>query len=338
VHFTFHIGIITSIIARFGGFTTSMHDRAAAAGFFNGIKEIMSDAHTEHQSFIRTPKQLVVAVAGFFLVIVIGIILLVSYATSGKLSGAGTESQSAEAVAERVRPVADAGFTLKDANAPKVLQAGQAVYSAVCAACHGTGAAGAPKMGDAGAWSARIGQGYDTLVQHAVQGIRAMPAKGGNPDLDDIEVARAVVYMANQGGAKFKEPQAPAAAPAAAATTAAMTMPAANAPAVAPAAQAAPAAASPAPSAAVPAVAADAGKALYSQTCVACHGAGIAGAPKFGDKAAWAPRLAQGKPALYEHAVKGFQGKAGMMPPKGGASASDDEVKSAVDYMASAAK
>jgi cytochrome c5 len=317
-----------------------MHDRAAAAGFFNGIKEIMSDAHTEHQSFIRTPKQLVIAVAGFFLVIVIGIILLVSYATSGKLTGAGTESQSAEAVAERVRPVADAGFTLKDANAPKVLQGGQAVYTSVCAACHGTGAAGAPKLGDAGAWSARIGQGYDTLVQHAVQGIRAMPAKGGNPDLDDVEVARAVVYMANQGGAKFKEPEAPAATPAAApaAQAAAMTVPAANAPALAPAAPAAPTGPAPAAPAAQAAVRADAGKTLYSQACVACHGAGIAGAPKFGDKAAWAPRLAQGKAVLYEHAVKGFQGKAGVMPPKGGSTAPDAEVHAAVDYMASAAK
>jgi cytochrome c5 len=307
----------------------------------------MSDAHTEHQSVIRTPKQLVVAVAGFFLVIVIGIILLVSYATSGKLTGAGTESQSADAVADRVRPVAEAGFTLKDVNAPKVLQGGQAVYTAVCAACHGTGAAGAPKLGDAGAWSARLAQGYDTLVQHALQGIRAMPAKGGNPDLDDVEVARAVVYMANQGGAKFKEPEAPAAAPAAApATTAAVTAPAEKAPGLAPAAPVATAtAASPGPSGSSAtagttqaAAGADAGKALYTQTCAACHGAGIAGAPKFADKAAWAPRLAQGKPALYDHALKGFQGKTGMMPPKGGSSAPDGDVKAAVDYMAAAAK
>jgi cytochrome c5 len=85
-------------------------------------------------------------------------------------------------------------------------------------------------------------------------------------------------------------------------------------------------------------LAADAGKNLYSTACVACHGAGIAGAPKFGDKAAWAPRVKQGSAALYEHAIKGFQGKAGMMPPKGGSSASDDEVKAAVDYMAAAAK
>lgn len=300
----------------------------------------MSDAnHSEHQSFIRTPKQLIGAVAGFFLVIVIGIILLVSFATNHPLAGAGSEAQNAEAVASRLRPVAEEGFALKDANAPKVLQNGQAVYTAVCAACHATGAAGAPKVGEAGAWAARIAQGYDTLVQHAVHGIRAMPAKGGNPDLDDVEVARAVAYMANQGGAKFKEPEAPAAAaPAAAAAAAAASVPAAPAAAAPAAAAPAPAPAA-APAAPAPAAAsADAGKTLYGSTCVACHGAGIAGAPKYGDKAAWAPRIAQGSNVLYDHALKGFQGKAGVMPPKGGSSAPDADVKAAVDYMVAAAK
>lgn len=298
----------------------------------------MSDAnHSEHQSFIRTPKQLIGAVAGFFLVIVIGIILLVSFATNHPLAGAGSEAQNAEAVASRLRPVAEEGFALKDANAPKVLQNGQAVYTAVCAACHATGAAGAPKVGEAGAWAARIAQGYDTLVQHAVHGIRAMPAKGGNPDLDDVEVARAVAYMANQGGAKFKEPEAPAAA-APAAAAAAASVPAAPAAAAPAAAAPAPAPAA-APAAPAPAAAsADAGKTLYGSTCVACHGAGIAGAPKYGDKAAWAPRIAQGSNVLYDHALKGFQGKAGVMPPKGGSSAPDADVKAAVDYMVAAAK
>lgn len=289
----------------------------------------MSDAHNEHQSMIRTPKQLIAAVAGFFLVIIIGIILLVSYATSGKLTGAGTDSQSPEALAQRLQPVAEQGYTLKDVNAPKVLQTGEAIYTSTCAACHGTGAAGAPKFGDAGAWGPRIAQGYDTLAQHALQGIRAMPAKGGNPDLDNVEVERAVVYMANKAGASFKEPAVPAAGAAAAA------------PAEAPAARAAAAA----PAEAAPGLApvkttgaTDAGKALYTATCAACHGAGIAGAPKFGDKAAWAPRLKQGENVLYEHAIKGFQGKSGMMPPKGGSTASDDDVKAAVNYMAAAAK
>ncbi|GJJ05027.1 hypothetical protein RugamoR64_55650 [Duganella rhizosphaerae] len=179
----------------------------------------MSDAHNEHESAIRTPTQLVAAVIGFFGVTVIGIILLVQYVTADKLTGAGSNSQSAEEIATRIAPVADTGFTLKDSSAPKVLQTGEAIYTSTCAACHGAGVAGAPKFGDAGAWSARIAQGYDTVVKHAIEGLRAMPAKGGNPDLDDVEVARAVVYMANKGGAKFKEPEVPAPAAAAAAAS-----------------------------------------------------------------------------------------------------------------------
>ncbi len=294
----------------------------------------MSDAHNEHESLIRTPKQLIAAVAGFFLVIVIGIILLVIFATNDRLTGAGTDSQSAEAVAARLRPVAAEGFNLVDANAPRVLQAGNAVYAAVCAACHDSGAAGAPKTGDNAGWAQRLSQGYDTLVKHAIEGIRAMPAKGGNPDLDDVEVARAVVFMANKSGAAFKEPAVPAPAAAAAATAAAA------APADATAAPAtAPVAAPAAPAEAAPAVAAaDTGKTVYNSACVACHGAGIAGAPKTGDKANWAPRLAQGNAVLYEHAIKGFQSKAGVMPPKGGSTAPDADIKAAVDFMIASAK
>ena len=171
-----------------------------------------------HESAIRTPKQLVAAVIGFFAFTIIGIILLVQFVTQQKLTGAGSEGQSAEAIAARLKPVADQGFTLKDANAPKVLQTGEAIFTSTCQACHGTGAAGAPKVGDNGAWAARIGQVQDTVVKHALEGLRAMPAKGGNPDLDDVEVARAVVYMVNKSGGKFKEPEVPAApaAPAAA--------------------------------------------------------------------------------------------------------------------------
>ena len=301
----------------------------------------MSDAHNEHQSFIRTPKQLIVVVTAFFLVIVIGIILLVQYATTDRLVGEGTDSQSAEAVAERLRPAAEEGFVLQDVNAPKVLQAGGAVYAAVCAACHDTGAAGAPKTGDSGAWTARLGQGYDTLVKHAIEGIRAMPAKGGNPDLDNIEVERAVVFMANKSGASFKEPEAPAAAAAPAGEQApaveVVAAPTPAASAAAPTAAAAPAPA--APAAAAPAVAsADVGKNIYNASCAACHGAGIAGAPKLGDKSAWAARIKQGDAVLYEHAIKGFQGKAGFMPPKGGSTAPDAEIKAAVDYMVAASK
>ena len=110
-----------------------------------------------------------------------------------------------------------------------------------------------------------------------------------------------------------------------------------NAPATpAPVAQAPmPAAAAPAPGAAKTADAGNAGKSTYDTVCMACHAAGVAGAPKFGDKAAWAPRIAQGKEALHNSALKGK----GAMPPKGGNPAlSDDAVKAAVDYMAAAAK
>jgi cytochrome c5 len=272
----------------------------------------MSDAHNEHESVIKTPKQLIAAVVAGFLVPIICIVLLVVYVASGEKVGAGSEGMSSEAIAARLMPVADAGFTLKDVNAVKVLQAGDAVYKATCSACHDSGAAGAPKFGDAGQWAPRIAQGQEKLVANALKGVRAMPAKGGNPDLDDVEVERAVVYMANKAGGNLKEPAVKAAAAAA---------PAAS--------EAAPAAA------AAPAVD---GKKVFETTCAACHGTGIAGAPKFGDKDAWAPRIKQGVAKLHENAIKGFQGKAGVMPPKGGSTASDEDVKAAVDYMVAGSK
>ncbi len=75
-------------------------------------------------------------------------------------------------------------------------------------------------------------------------------------------------------------------------------------------------------------------KGAFQANCFACHGTGAAGAPKLGDKAAWKARIAQGKPTLYGHAIKGFKG----MPPKGGSSLDDDTVKAIVDYMVSQGK
>lgn len=84
---------------------------------------------------------------------------------------------------------------------------------------------------------------------------------------------------------------------------------------------------------------ADKGKTVYDQNCAACHAAGVAGAPKVGDKAVWKDRVAKGNATLYEHAIKGFQGKSGFMPPKGGnASLTDADIKAAVDHMLSASK
>jgi cytochrome c5 len=81
------------------------------------------------------------------------------------------------------------------------------------------------------------------------------------------------------------------------------------------------------------------GEEVFNQACVACHGAGVAGAPKVGDAAAWGPRLAKGADTLHKHAIEGFQGQAGFMPAKGGATTlSDKSVMNAVDYMVNAVK
>ncbi|GAC1609120.1 MAG: hypothetical protein NVS3B2_18860 [Ramlibacter sp.] len=143
-----------------------------------------------------------------------------------------------------------------------------------------------------------------------------------------------MVYMANAAGAKFADPQRPAAtattaeAPAAAVVPVAAAATTSAAPAAAPAAVAAPAPAT------TQVAAAGGGEALYTQVCVACHAAGVAGAPKFGDKAAWAPRIALGVPQLVQSVLKGK----GAMPPKGGSAASEAEIRATVEYMVSAAK
>ena len=81
------------------------------------------------------------------------------------------------------------------------------------------------------------------------------------------------------------------------------------------------------------------GAAVYQQACFACHGTGAAGAPKMGDAAAWASRIAKGMPMLFQHSIEGFQGDTGIMPPKGGrADLSDEQVKAAVEYMVSQSK
>jgi len=165
----------------------------------------MSDAHHE-ESAIKTPKQLIVAVVAGFLIPIVCIVLLVIFVTNDRQIGAGSDNSPA-AIEKRIRPVSDEGFTLKDNNAPQVLKTGEEVYKMACAMCHATGVTGAPKLGDAAAWKDRIAQGYDTLVKHAIEGIRLMPAKGGFADLNDKEVALAVVVMTNSAGAKFSVPE-----------------------------------------------------------------------------------------------------------------------------------
>jgi len=250
------------------------------------------------------------------------------------------------------------------------LEGGEAVYGAVCAACHTVGVAGAPKTGDAAVWEPRLAQGWDVIAGHAINGYQGadgmMPARGGRADLTDEAVKQAVGFMlvkANLGDAVPAEFQPGATAPAADATAA--TEPVADAAGAAAAvAEAAPAmnAAAPEVSEAVAAIEpavpeeapADAaaaaapaagavtpeqlaqGEAVYAKACAACHGVGVMSAPRLGKAEDWTDRLTQDRATIYEHAIKGFVGKKGMMPAKGGrADLSDEEVKNAVEYMLS---
>jgi cytochrome c5 len=271
----------------------------------------MSESHhEEHASPIKTPKQLVIVIVLSFLIPVALIVVLTQLVTR---SAAPQTDASDEAVAQRLKPVGEVAVI--DPGAPKVEKSGKQVTEAVCAACHATGALNAPKIGDKAAWAKLIKEGLNNLTATAIKGLRQMPPRGGNPDLTDTEVARAVVYMANLSGANWKEPEPkPAAPPAAAPATVAAAAPAA-----------------------APAKGGDAakGKAVHDANCLACHGAGVAGAPKTGDKAAWAPRIKTGADALYAAAIKGK----GAMPPKGGnLSLADADVRAAVDYMIGASR
>jgi cytochrome c5 len=163
------------------------------------------DQHEAHTGPVKNPKQMLLLSLASFIIPVFIIIGLVFYVTSANKEAPGA-SDAERAVAQRIQKIG--AVEVRDANRP--LKAGEEVYKAQCAACHATGAAGAPKFGDAGAWGARIKQGFDTLVNSALKGKGAMGAQAGG-DFNDTEIARAVAYMANNGGGKFEEPKAPAA-------------------------------------------------------------------------------------------------------------------------------
>ena len=367
-----------------------------------------------HATPFKNWKQLVGTVALAFAV-PIAVAVIISQWVTGGMKGA---NETDDDVIKRIMPVGE--VQLASMAGPKAARSGEDVYNQVCKNCHESGLAGAPKFGDKAAWAKVIAQGQSVAVGHAQNGIRAMPAKGGNPDLDNSEVERAVVFMANRGGANWKAPPLPAARtmpdrtgeqvvqlvcskchatgvngaprigdrdqwrervmpgyklvldsalrghagmPArggmaelsdaevgraveymmnAGAGKMVMDVPVSTVPPAAPGA-AAPAdhdhathTAAATPAAAAPAGAGAAeGKKVYESTCVVCHGAGIAGAPKFGDKAQWAPRIAQGINVLFAHAQNGLN----AMPPRGGdKSLSDAKLRAAIDYMVAASK
>jgi cytochrome c5 len=223
-------------------------------------------------------------------------------------------------VEENIKPVAVVEVAAAGATSGAE-KSGEEVVKAVCSMCHAAGLMNAPKIGDKAQWEPRIAQGYEILVKHAIEGIRTMPARGGNPSLTDGEVASAVANMANASGANFTAP-----APKAAEEKPVEAAPAA--PAEVKAAEPVAAAAAP-----TPVAAGKSGEEVYKAVCAMCHATGLMNAPKFGDKAQWEPRIKQGYDTLVTHANKGIR----TMPAKGGnPSLSDAEVAGAVKYMANA--
>ena len=271
-----------------------------------------NEDHAERESLIQTPQQVITVIALTFLVPIVLGVLVSQFVANMRSVDKDSPAMTPDAVAKRLKAVGDIAFADAGGDTAKALKSGEEVYNAVCAACHASGAAGAPKFGVKRDWASRVKEGQKKLVTTAIKGEGAMPPRGGGADLSDLEVERAVVYMANQAGAKFKEPAAPEGGK-----------------------TAVPAPAAEKTAAPAPTVGKANGKKIYESTCVACHGAGVAGAPKAGDKAAWAPRLKAGMDALYASALKGKS----AMPPKGGNNAlADAEVKAAVDYIASLAR
>jgi cytochrome c5 len=265
--------------------------------------------HDPHSSFIKTPQQLILVILLSFLVPILGIILLVQLVVSKP--GADPNALTPESVAARIQPVGRVEFGAP--SAPPGARTGESIVKTTCATCHQAGVANAPRIGDAKAWAPHIREGLKGMVATAIKGKGAMPPRGGDASLTDDEIGRAVVYMANQSGGKFKEPAAPKQAAKPAAPQQQAQAPVAEA---------------------KPAAAAD-GKAIYDKICFACHAQSVAGSPPLGDKAAWAPRIKQGTDAMVQTVIKGK----GAMPPKAGNPAlTDAEIRAAVDFMVSQSK
>lgn len=162
----------------------------------------MSDSQDEHSSFISSPRQLILAVIAFFAVVILLPVLFSQLVTAGR-----QPPPNEEVTARLIQPVARVELAAGGgAAAAKGARTGEQVVTAICGACHNTGAAGAPKTGDNAAWAPRLALGLEGLTKSAIAGKNAMPARGGGADLTDEEIARAIVQMANKSGANFKEP------------------------------------------------------------------------------------------------------------------------------------
>lgn len=128
----------------------------------------------------------------------------VVFADTETASAAASEDDDASASAEAAGD-ADSDAPVAAVAAAKPARAGDKIYNSSCSACHMTGAAGAPTTGDKAAWEPRLAKGLDGLLASAIKGLNAMPPRGGS-NATDLELARAIVYMANKSGGNLTEP------------------------------------------------------------------------------------------------------------------------------------
>lgn len=225
----------------------------------------------DHQEMTKTtPREFLLATLGglFAPGLAIFMIVMLFLGIQGRMGADDPADVSEQAVEARITGFVQ--FAAVDPNAPKVELGGQQVYQQVCASCHATGALGSPRHQSVADWAPRIGKGYDLLLSHAINGFHQMPARGGEPNLTDLEVARATVYMTNAAGARFeavlKRDKVPTAAELAR------------------------------------------GQVVYAENCAHCHATGITGAQQLDDVAAWSGLLKQGRDYLYEAAIQGTFG------------------------------
>jgi cytochrome c5 len=227
----------------------------------------MSDLH---QMTKTTPKDFLTATLGglFAPGLTIFMIVMLFLGIQKNMGQPDTEPVADQIVRERIKPF---GQSLAiDPNAPKVELTGTQVYTEVCGGCHESGALDSPKFKEKADWGKRIAQGYPTLLEHALKGYNKMPARGGDPELSDLEVARGVVYMTNAAGANFEAILKKEVEPTAAELAR--------------------------------------GKTVYVDNCAYCHDSGLTGAQKLGDAQAWKPLLKEGKDYLYNAAINGSFG------------------------------
>lgn len=277
-----------------------------------------------------------------------------------KVEGAVTPAVSTPAAVEKApasvaktpEPVAKAPEPVAKAPAPvaKTPKSGKEIYESACIACHKDGLLESPKFGDNAAWAPRFAQGEAILLQNAIKGMGAMPPRGGQSMLSDEELKDTIRYMLTAAGF-VSEAETPAATPSEETTAKPAEEDTSTEPVVITPSEevAAPAEATEPPTTPSEEVTAPTepgaasaeldlakGEQVYTTACAMCHVAGLAGAPIFGDKAAWAPRIAKGMDALFTNAL---QGTSKGMPPKGGQIAMPDEdIKAAVAYMVSKAQ